>query len=224
MKGSPVYGHLNEWNKELFSKPLKELDNEELNRFTGKAISTWGKVDDFKHFLPRIFELTALYKTPYEIWIAFEKLDLAEWKTWNKAEQDSINEYLIALFENILNDESEEAQYNFIDYYTAINHFCIDSDSLVSIWDSTKTKAAVIHLSRLIVEQHYAIFDKGVLQGFNKSHNNVSQLKKWLLNPKTIEMLEKAYFQYQTEKISENISEAESILRNELNKTNANIN
>ena len=56
MNGSPVYGHLNEWNKELFSKPLRELDEDDLSRFAAKAITTWGNTNDYKHFLPRIFE------------------------------------------------------------------------------------------------------------------------------------------------------------------------
>ncbi len=57
-----------------YSQNHEKLNEDDLSRFTGKAMTTWGNANDYKHFLPRIFELTAELKTPYEIWIAFDKL------------------------------------------------------------------------------------------------------------------------------------------------------
>ncbi len=76
MIGSSNYNDLGKWNKELFAKPLTELNEDDLSIFTAKVMTTWGCENDFKHFLPRIFELTAELKTPYEIWIAFDKLTI----------------------------------------------------------------------------------------------------------------------------------------------------
>ena len=43
----------------IYSKPLHELTKEDLVFYLGKAMTTWGEVRHFKHFLPRIFELIA---------------------------------------------------------------------------------------------------------------------------------------------------------------------
>jgi hypothetical protein len=41
----------------LESKPLRQLASSDLGRYAFKAMTTWGNQDDFRHFLPRIFEL-----------------------------------------------------------------------------------------------------------------------------------------------------------------------
>jgi hypothetical protein len=43
--------------EKIHSKELRELEEEDLSRYAFKAMTTWGNVDDFKHFLPRILEL-----------------------------------------------------------------------------------------------------------------------------------------------------------------------
>lgn len=50
MIGSPNYDDLRTWNRLIFKKPLRELDEDDLSRFTGKAITTWGNANDYKHF------------------------------------------------------------------------------------------------------------------------------------------------------------------------------
>ena len=73
-----VHSHvLDKWNQNIFSKPLKKLTQDDLPRDTGKAMTIWGNSRNFKHFLPRILELTTELKTPYEIWIAFDKIEMA---------------------------------------------------------------------------------------------------------------------------------------------------
>src|SRR4051812_26383746 len=41
----------------LYSKPLRSLTSEDLREYAGDALLTWGDADDFRHFLPRIFEI-----------------------------------------------------------------------------------------------------------------------------------------------------------------------
>ena len=41
----------------LHMKPLRKLNADDLRQYAGDALFVWGEVDDFKHFLPRIFEL-----------------------------------------------------------------------------------------------------------------------------------------------------------------------
>jgi len=43
----------------LQSKPLNKLSGRALRIYAMDAIYTWGTGDDFKHFIPRLFELLA---------------------------------------------------------------------------------------------------------------------------------------------------------------------
>ncbi|UII24901.1 hypothetical protein LVD15_16505 [Fulvivirga maritima] len=103
MTGNPLYEDLSEWNQDLLSKPLRELNEDNLSRFTGKVLTSWGSVNDYKHFLPRIFELTAYLRTPYEVWIVLQKLILAEFQNWADEEKNGIYGFMVALWECIVN-------------------------------------------------------------------------------------------------------------------------
>src|SRR5689334_4808434 len=46
-----------EENARLSAKPLRELTEADFGRYPGKAITTWGHDEDYKHFLPRLLEL-----------------------------------------------------------------------------------------------------------------------------------------------------------------------
>jgi len=43
----------------LCSKELRGLEENDISLYAYKAMTTWGDVEDFKHFLPRIFELAS---------------------------------------------------------------------------------------------------------------------------------------------------------------------
>lgn len=83
-------------NSTLYSKPLRELEDEDLSRYAFKAMTTWGDVNDYKHYLPRIFELTATRKLMVETFVTLGKLEYAKWKEWDEQEQLSIIEFLNA--------------------------------------------------------------------------------------------------------------------------------
>ncbi len=215
MSGSPLYEDLDKWNKELFSKPLEKLNEDDLSRFTGKAMTTWGNVNDYKHFLPRIFELTAELKTPYEIWIAFDKLTLAKWKNWSENEQKVIREFMIALWESILNDNSEKAECEFKDYFSTIAHYYPDFTDLLEIWSETESKAGIKHLSQFIIDEQAALFDRKKISGFYDKKENAEELINWFLSDKTLNKIQRKYFEFETESFSEKISWAEQIITNE---------
>ena len=53
--------------------------------------STWGMVDEFKHFLPRLLELTAMGALLTEGEIILGKLSQAGWQAWPADEQASLS-------------------------------------------------------------------------------------------------------------------------------------
>lgn len=215
MTGSPLYEDLPKWNKEILSKPLRELDEDDLSRFTGKAMTTWGSANDYKHFLPRIFELTAELRTPYEIWIAFDKLILAEWQTWTEEEQKVVNEFMITLWESIVNDNSEKAEWEFKDYFSAIAHFYPNFTDLLEIWTQSESKAGIKNLAGFIVDEQTTLFDRKKISGFHDQKENTEELINWILSDKTLNKLEKKYFEFESESFAEKISWAEQIITTE---------
>ena len=215
MTGSPLYEDLPKWNREILSKPLRELDENDLRRFTGKARTTWGSANDYKHFLPRIFELTAELRTPYEIWIAFNKLTLAGWQNWTENEQYVVQEFMLALWESILNDNSEKAEWEFKDYFSSIAHFYPNFTKLLDIWTESDSKAGIKHLAEFIVSEQTTLFDRKKISGFYDQKENAEEFINWVLSDKIQNKVEQKYFEFENESFAENISWAEQVITTE---------
>lgn len=85
----------------LFSKDLKSLTKDDISRYAFKAMSTWGDVGDFKHFLPRIFELMSTTGIDTDTFVILKKLDDGNWNDWPTTEQDAIRNFLVAWWNNL---------------------------------------------------------------------------------------------------------------------------
>lgn len=81
----------------LRSHPLRKLPAESLTRYAFKALSTWGGVDDLRHYLPRILELVVTQQmngiNPQTV---FGKLELGGWTEWPAPQRDAIDALLSA--------------------------------------------------------------------------------------------------------------------------------
>ena len=77
--------------------PLRSLPAESLQRYSFKALSTWGNVDDLRHYLPRILELVVTGQmrgiNPQTV---LGKLELGRWAQWPAAQRDAIDALLSA--------------------------------------------------------------------------------------------------------------------------------
>jgi hypothetical protein len=62
------------------------------------ALFVWGNVDDYKHFLPRIFELAVARESEFvDEAIVFNKLHHGEWRSWPDAEQQAVEHFFETL-------------------------------------------------------------------------------------------------------------------------------
>lgn len=215
LEGSPLYDDLNTWNKELRSKKLKELTDEDLSRFTGKVILTWGDENDYRYYLPRILELTAELKTPYDIWTLYSRLEDAKWKTWNIEEQNAINDFTIALWDNILNDNSERAEWEFKECFNTIANFYPDFSQVLNIWETKENFTSIKHLTNYIFEERHNIFDNNFIDNRKKNSKNIEQFKTWLTSEKILKKIEQAFYDNEGNEIAERLSWVEQILTNE---------
>ena len=215
-----TFEDLNKKNELLFSKPLKELTQKELASFVGRSMTTWGDVDDYKHFLPRILDLTAQIKTPpYDIWIVFDKLIYAEWKKWPQNEQDVINQYMIELWRNLIEIECEISERDFRDYFSTIAHFYPNFTELLNIWNESESKSSIRHLSEFLVHEHTALFDRKKISGFYDQKENAEEFINWILSDEMLYKIQQKYFEFETECFAEKISWAEQIITAERKST-----
>jgi len=214
LEGSPLYRDLGTWKKELRSKKLRELTDEDLSRFAGKIILTWGDENDYRCYLPRILELTAELKTPYDIWTLYSRLEDANWKTWAIEEQTAINNFTLELWNNLLNDNSEIAESEFIDYFHTIANFYPDFSQVLKVWETNDSFAAVKHLTNYIIEKQQYLFDNKYIYYIVVNIKQIEQFTTWLTSDKIIEKIEKAFYDNEKSEFAKQLSLVEQILTN----------
>jgi hypothetical protein len=215
LEGSSLYDDLDTWNKQLRSKKLRELTDEDLSRFAGKVILTWGDENDYRFYLPRILELTAELKTPYEIWTVYSRLEDANWRTWEIEEQNAINDFTLELWNNLLNDNSEKAEWEFKNYFHAMANFYPDFSQILKVWESNDSFASIKLLTNYIFEERQHLFDNNYIDSTEKNTKHIQQFRTWLTSDKIIEKIEKAFYVNEKDEIAERLSWVEQILTNE---------
>lgn len=82
----------------LIAVPLRELKFPELSDYSFSAMTTQGSVDDFRYFLPRLFQGMVEESYAYNPEILFGKLRHADWTKWPQDEISSLRVYLQALW------------------------------------------------------------------------------------------------------------------------------
>lgn len=195
MDGSPLHSDLLIWNRTLATRPLRELSTDHLRIFYFKVMTTWGNVDDFRHFLPRIFELLATLDTGWEEWIALDKLRYGHWQTWPMLEKNAVDNYLLALWNELLNTDLEIADAAFFDYFPAIMNAYPNVELLLSIWSEFKTPVSIKRLIDFVDRNADMVVGSKRLSVFDRDAEPGMLLFCWLTSKTTIETLTTIFFQ-----------------------------
>ncbi|HYF65229.1 MAG TPA: hypothetical protein VD886_20545 [Herpetosiphonaceae bacterium] len=151
----------------------------QIGRFAFKALTTWGEVEDFKHFLPRLFDHDAEQ--------ALDKLGYAEWRAWPQPEQRAVEEYLAALWAGRL--AAGEEYILAVDLLQAIGELGIDLRPFLECW-RLRAEADIGQLAALINDYAGSIYRLA-----EPPRSAAGQaLLDWLLEPATARLLESAFF------------------------------
>lgn len=95
----------------LHSKKLRELEDEDLSYYAFKAMTTFGGLENFKHYLPRIFELSVKRKLMVDTFVVLGKLEYGDWLNWDQVEKNIINKFIYAWWKyDINNNEYFDAE------------------------------------------------------------------------------------------------------------------
>ena len=132
---------------ELLAKtPLSKLRFEDLQRYVFKAITTWGEVNHFKHFLPRMLDILDDFLGEFELEVLFGKLRYGKFETWPTPEQTAVNRFLDLYWKKSLADPELEID----DLICAIAIPLQSIQPFLKIWQETKTEVAAIHFAKFL--------------------------------------------------------------------------
>lgn len=158
---SPYTGITPEVAARLRRAPLRELAVDDLERYTRATMTTWGDVAQFKHYLPRIFELVATRPGGLDVPCALGKLDEAAWQTWPDDERDAIEAYLAALWAHALAAGPEVVDATWV--LQGIGRARGNVTACLSTWQRTPAPAADRQLAELVLRYERELTDGGTL-------------------------------------------------------------
>ncbi|MHB8629516.1 MAG: hypothetical protein ACYDBJ_23760 [Aggregatilineales bacterium] len=193
----------------LESKPLRELTDDDLRKYASKALTTWGGVEDFKHFLPRLFELIAWYGygSSVDPQIVFGKLPYSKsnGEIWSEAEQQAIESFCLAWWQTTLDSYGNPP----MEGYSCLECIgqCVDDLSpFLTVWRNDTSLSALRHIVDFVDYGSYITINSDNALG-NQEGSQDKQIAAWLLDPQTKDALEVAFSRYANEPQSQETDE-----------------
>jgi hypothetical protein len=168
-------------------RPLRELNADELARYSWRAISTWGTVEQFKYLLPRLFETVVFDGHSYYPEVLFKKPRLGGLNTWPSDEQAALNSYCDALWRYALaRHPLSDALPSFAsidDCLCSIAQITDDLSSVLNLWDADKTSAATLHLVDFAAENASYLREMHRLSNafWDERRAQMQQVVEWFL-------------------------------------------
>ncbi len=217
-------------DRPLRADSLCRLPAAAFKNYQWKAITTWGTVDDFKHFLPRMLELIAFPNSDpqptlehgvpacVELDMVSGKLEYGQWHRWPKAEHNAIQEYSESLWASILATMPSTEPCG---VWTAQNELHVlssfheDLTPFLLRWetdaaDPTDGFIAAAHLAVSVLDVQRRLLDlcstKRELAPPAGTTND--QTLNWLASDRVAELLEAAFFRWAESPYAETISQA----------------
>jgi hypothetical protein len=212
VEGCPCCVHQHD-KKALEAKPLRQLRSADLSRYAFKAMTTWGDENDFRHFLPRIFELVvSSERIGCDEEVVFGKLSLAKWGTWPEKEQVALRAYFRAGWRFLLSQESPVVEPD--SWLCGIAVSGEDLQIFLNDWIQAKQKHAYEHLNGF-VEHHQPTYVKrhSLSNAFwPTAPKGVAQICDWFAAAETRKELERIYFENDSSEFASAISKSVNYL------------
>lgn len=189
----------------LTTVPLRSLQVADLQRYAFKALTTWGTSEEYRYFLPRLLELSALFpnSSPVDVETVCGKLVYAHWETWPAEEHAAINDYLLAFWQLQLCDD--EQRYASEDYLEAISRALTDLSPFLTSWRESRGAPALLLLASFVLKHGYMMSINGT-PGWLDEAARQQQIIDWLLEPETLQQLEDGYFRFVDEPFADEIA------------------
>lgn len=186
--------------RRLMTKPLRTLTADELQPYVFEALVTWGDADDYRHFVPRIFELLA-QGWKGSTWdesayvLAFRALRVASWNGWPPEEREAVEQYLHGLWRSLLNDYPAFAGADAC--LCGIAQATDDLQPFLDAWRDARSPASLRHLAAFVGENANGVLLNGKLQRreWLDARPRMQQVIAWLAAPSVGAAFEDAYLE-----------------------------
>lgn len=185
----------------LHLAPLREHRCEDLERFARKAMTTWGSADDYRHFLPRIFELVAHTSDRWiDAEIALSKLTYGKWHRWHAEEQAAVRTFLRAMWLDVLGRFPHG-----LDADTCLCSIGQAEDDLspyLAAWKIADSESAACQFAAFVdqnapdrhITSHHPLKLRNAF--WEGRSTQARQVMDWMLAPERLAELEQAFFAF----------------------------
>lgn len=186
--------------KQLLSKPLRDLNEDDLRWFMSKAMTTFGDLKDYKHFLPRILELMKYQNSDFiEDFLIYEKLNYAEWKTWESKEIEAIHNYFITLWTDKIENESTsfyeiQGSLDIIEKYVGI-------ENALNMWKKYTSRQSILFIVDFVWNSYHL-----------KNDRKMDVLYDWFSQEAIKDKIQDLYFETKDETLATKTSIVYTIL------------
>lgn len=176
----------------LAATPVAELGVAELDRYAFKAMSTWGDVKHFKHFLPRLLELSLDHYLSFSFpEVLLGKLAYGKWETWSNNEQDAVRRFLLEFWTHQLRQPGNFPNDERID--TVLGGLAQATNSLapfLTLWLDVQLDVAALHLGQVIDRWADEIMTRGRVSLWGDPTTQSDELVRWLASTDVLHYLD----------------------------------
>jgi hypothetical protein len=190
-----LHCHTLEDEAKLHTKPLRELTCEDIRDYVWDALLVWGDEDDFRHFLPRIFDLFVTVPDPdlqiSDPEILFGKFRHGNWRSWPEDEQASVEHFLHAIWRMVRDELPVEGSCIDVECWLCSISQCEDDLApYLREWVEDERLSSSLTLASFLLTS--AIAQSGVARrnAFWEGRDaQYKQLQRWIKTPAVIEKL-----------------------------------
>jgi hypothetical protein len=186
-------------------KPLRALTYDDLELYIAKALTTWGTLQTFEYYAPRLLDLlsfggesgTYRFCDPSApLSSPLPNFEYADWRNWPARERRAIAQWMSALWKDGLR-ENPESVVSLAYRLDAVAFMEGEDGSLEEYLDAAAPCLDIDRaplLARLTHDLEPHSF-AGFTQRGNVPDARADELEAWLRNPDRIAALEEAFFQ-----------------------------
>lgn len=196
---------------DALNQPLHLLGKADLDSFTWSLLLTCGDTEDFKHFLPRLFELASDDSPGYfcDTEIVVGKLAHAEFETWPTAERSVVLDFLRVWWR--VEIERDADSFAIGDLLTGLCCAKLDLQEFFAMWLANKTPGAASNLAQFVMDKAVAIRMGKTFNAFLEK-NYLPVINAWLFSDEVLTYLEEGFFNYADTPQAETLSSAVDVL------------
>ncbi|XVQ08563.1 hypothetical protein ACQP1W_39320 [Spirillospora sp. CA-255316] len=139
-------------DRPLLERPVRELEADVLARYAAKALNTWGGVEEFRYFLPRLLECASedafAFPDPP---IVFGKLAQAGWTGWADDEREAIEAFMRGWWDSTLERYPSRPDVATVLY--SLGTTGVGLGPFLERWGRLETEEAVSHLHEFVLRE-----------------------------------------------------------------------